>query len=244
MKIVAWNIRAGGGTRVNDIFRQLVEWDADTILLSEFRGTAASQLLARMLAETGWSNQLSSIRAPHNKDNGLLIASRWPVTPLPYRIRCAPIRWLACTVQADNPCFIGSMHIPNRVSGNKYKFQQGIIRFLKKLPVGPGVLIGDTNSGLRHIDEESAAFGVAEEKWIEQLSRLKWQDGYRHLHGQTRVYSWYSPNGNNGFRLDHAYLNPLTLHRLQSFSYQWGRVRDCARRDILSDHAAVTLTLA
>ena len=135
------------------------------------------------------------------------------------------------------------MHIPNRVTGKKIPFQQAVIRFLKKIPIEHGLLMGDTNSGFRHIDEESSAFGPAEENWIHQLEHRMWRDGYRHLHGDRREFSWYSPNGNNGFRLDHAYFNPQTLPWLKAFSYEWGQTENSSRRDVLSDHAAINITL-
>ena len=244
MKIVAWNIRSGGGVRVEGIYRQLLHWGADTILLSEFRGTGASQSLAEMLGSAGWSNQLSTIRVPGEKTNGLLVVSKWPVTRIEHRIRIDSYRWLPCIVHSHRPLVICSMHVPNQVTGKKIPFQQGVVRFLKKFPIEQGLLIGDTNSGLRHIDEESPAFGLAEEKWILQLERRMWLDGYRHLYGNRREFTWYSPNGNNGFRLDHAYFNQKSLSRLRSFSYDWGRSKNSTRRDALSDHAAINITLA
>jgi exonuclease III len=135
------------------------------------------------------------------------------------------------------------MHVPNRVSGRKHKFQQGVIRYLKKLPVDKGVLVGDTNSGIPGIDEEVPAFGAMEENWIKQLSKRGWVDGFRHLRGTDEEFSWYSPNGKNGFRLDYVYLNPATLDGLRSVVYAWGRTDDSTRREVLSDHAAVLTSI-
>ena len=247
MKILGWNIRSGGGVRVQGIFQQLVEWDADILVLSEFRGTSASQSLSLMLRDAGWLHQVSSVQ--HNdKTNGLLVASRWPVTQIDHRIRIDPFRWLPCLVSdfnrdSDKPLFIGSMHVPNRVSGRKDKFQRGVIRFLRKHPMELGLLVGDTNSGIPDIDEESPAFGAMEKNWIGELAKQGRVDGFRHLHGAAKEFSWYSPNGNNGFRLDYAYLNPESLAGLESVSYQWGKSKDSLRREVLSDHAAILASI-
>ncbi len=42
MRIVSWNIRAGGGRRLRDIADQLERWQPDVVAPSEFRGTAPS----------------------------------------------------------------------------------------------------------------------------------------------------------------------------------------------------------
>ena len=46
MRIVAWNIRGGGGERAARIARQLGRWAPDVVVLSEFRGTPPSRALA------------------------------------------------------------------------------------------------------------------------------------------------------------------------------------------------------
>ncbi len=243
MNIVAWNIRSGGGTRVEAIYRQLVSWRPDIIALSEFRGTPSSQYLASQLAAAGWCNQLSTIRRVGDATNGLLIASIHKLSSITDRTRIDTYRWLPCIVHTEPELFIGSMHIPNRVSGRKDNFYDASIRFLGKFQFNEGLLIGDTNSGLPGIDEQSPAFGRKEIAWISRLERRRWHDGFRHLRPDLREYSWYSPNGNNGFRLDHAYLNPRLLARLRSISYQWGSTEEDTRREALSDHAALHLTL-
>jgi exonuclease III len=53
MRIISWNIRAGGGRRVAGIAAQLQRWRPDVVALQEFRGTAPSRELARRLADLG-----------------------------------------------------------------------------------------------------------------------------------------------------------------------------------------------
>lgn len=61
LRIVSWNIRAGGGKRAAGILAQLLAWRPHTIGLCEFRGTAASQWLASELAAAGYPQQLTSV---------------------------------------------------------------------------------------------------------------------------------------------------------------------------------------
>src|SRR5258705_352020 len=46
MRVVFWNIRAGGGVRAAAIARQIAAWEADAVALAEFRGTSPSGELA------------------------------------------------------------------------------------------------------------------------------------------------------------------------------------------------------
>src|SRR5919201_5347101 len=101
MRIVAWNIRAGGGRRVGRIGRQLARWAPDIVTLSEFRATPPSARLAEAIARHGLTHQLTTAHSRMPGRNALLIASRWPLV----RIRLSsaprdPSRWLGAIVQA------------------------------------------------------------------------------------------------------------------------------------------------
>jgi exonuclease III len=150
-------------------------------------------------------------------------------------------RWLLSQVDAPTPFALGAMHVPNRVEGTKDLFQAGVVKLLQAWGHGPGLLLGDTNSGLPRIDEESPAFGPREARWIGALDGLVWADTFRRLHGDTRAYTWYSPNGRNGFRIDHAFANPDFSTRIGTMRYDWGG-RPGSRRGP-SDHAAIVLDL-
>ena len=85
-------------------------------------------------------------------------------------------------------------------------------------------------------------FNAREGGWIDGLERAGWRDGFRHLRGEARAYTWYSPNAGNGFRLDQAFVNGDLLPTLGSVRYEWGRRRPGVRpTPALSDHAALLL---
>jgi len=243
MRIVFWNIRAGGGTRVKRIAQQLEAWAPDTVALCEFRATPPSLELGRALASFGLVHQCTTADPARPNANRLLIATRWPLRRV--RIRAEPSepgRWLLASVGARRPLTFGAMHVPNRMSGRKDIFFAAVLTVLGRWRRGPLLLVGDTNSGRPGIDDETRVFGPKEEAWLDALERLGWLDAFRLLRGRARVYTWYSPNQGNGFRLDQAFVNSELRPRLRDVRYDWGR-RARPETNTLSDHAALLLDL-
>ena len=87
----------------------------------------------------------------------------------------------------------------------------------------------------------AATRAVVDAGWIDGLAGCGWIDAFRHLRATARAYTWYSPNGRNGFRIDQAFVNAALLARLERAAYVWAR--RAARRDGLSDHAALLVDL-
>jgi endonuclease/exonuclease/phosphatase family metal-dependent hydrolase len=243
MRVVFWNIRAGGGVRTAALARQLRAWGADAVALAEFRGTPPSTELARALDALGLPHQWTTADPARPRVNSLLLASRWPLRPL--RLPTAPAeprRWLAAHVLAPRPLALGVMHVPNRVSGRKYPYLDAVLATARRRWATPALLLGDTNSGRIGLDEEVPAFNRVEDGWMRALDEAGWADAFRHLRGEARAYTWYSPNGRNGFRIDQAFLNQALRPRLRGFRYDWGRrARSTGRR--ASDHAAMVVDL-
>ena len=245
VRLVAWNIRAGGGRRIELIADQLRRWRPDIVALSEFRGTPASAWLSDHLAERGLLHQRTTAE-PGSPRNALLVASRWPLRGR--RNASAPTepdRWLLSSVQAPVPFALGAMHIPNRVTGRKGDYLASVLDLTRRWRGGPALLVGDTNSGRIDLDEEVPTFDQREDNWMRSLDAGGWADAFRALHGQRRAYTWYSPNGRNGFRLDEAFVNRALQPRLRAARYAWGTPLGVpnARREALSDHAALIVDL-
>ena len=243
MRIVFWNIRAGGGTRVERIARQLAGWAPDAVALCEFRATPPSLELARSLAALGLGHQCTTADRARPAANRLLIAARWPLRRL--RLGAEPEgpgRWLSAVVEAPRPLTLGAMHVPNRVSGRKDLFYAELLAWLGRWRRGPLLMLGDTNSGRPGIDEETPVFGPKEEAWLDALERLGWRDAFRLVRGRARAYTWYSSNRGNGFRIDQAFVNHELQPRLRGVRYDWGR-RARPRAATPSDHAALLLDL-
>jgi hypothetical protein len=244
MRVVFWNIRAGGGIRAAAIARQIGAWRADAVALCEFRGTPPSGELARAVAALGLPYQCTTADPARPRVNAILLASRWPLRRL--RLPSAPVepcRWLLARILAPAPLALGVMHVPNRISGRKYPYLDAVLRIARRDWAGPALFLGDTNSGRIGLDEEVPAFNRVEDGWMRGLDEAGWTDAFRHLRGRARAYTWYSPNGGNGFRIDQAFLNPALQPRLRRFRYDWGR-RATPARSPASDHAAMVLDLA
>jgi len=249
VKIVGWNIRAGGGARCEALAAQLRRWQPDVVALCEFRATPPSVALARALADRGLRHQLTTADPRAPCANALLVASRWPLDPIrDPRAPGEPGRWLLAGVRAPRPFALGAMHVPNRVTGRKWGFLDAVLAVAARWAGGPAVLLGDTNSGRPGVDEQSSAFNAREGAWMEGLDRMGWRDAFRHLRGDARAYTWYSPEAGNGFRIDQAFVNPGLLPRLTGVRHAWGRHAGGGSvdggRGGLSDHAALLLDLA
>lgn len=245
LRIVSWNIRAGGGRRVELIADQLRNWGADVVALSEFRATPPSEHLKALLGGCGLGFQTTTADPGLPASNRLLIASRWPFRVV--RLRNAPVepgRWCLAEIAAPTPFALGVMHVPNRVTGRKDAYHGAVLDIARSWRRGPALLVGDTNSGRISIDEEVPCFSKREDGWIAALEGVGWRDGFRHLRGDTRAYTWYSPNGRNGFRIDQAFVHRSLLRRLVDARYEWARSdQDDERRDAISDHAAMVVDL-
>ena len=145
-------------------------------------------------------------------------------------------------VASDRPFSLGTMHVPNRVSGRKYRFLAALPRLARRWRGQPALLIGDTNSGRIGLDEEASVFGKREDAWMKSVEDAGWSDAFRHAHGEERAYTWYSPNGGNGFRLDQTFLSCSVSESLREPSYEWAYARE-GERQRFSDHAAQIIDL-
>ncbi len=245
IRVVAWNVRAGGGKRVEEISTQISRWGADIAALSEFRGTPPSLRLQEALAHGGLVHQISTANRRAPAVNRVLLASRWPLRRIGLRrAPQEPGKWVLAKVSAVRPFTIGAMHIPNVATGRKYVYHDSVLDVVRRWRGGPALLIGDTNSGRIGLDEETPVFSRHEDGWMRALEKAGWRDAFRHLYGAKRAYTWYSPNGGNGFRLDEAFVNRKLLPRLIDTEYAWGSSNSGPdKRDALSDHAAQIVLL-
>ncbi|PKN78461.1 MAG: hypothetical protein CVU47_12235 [Chloroflexi bacterium HGW-Chloroflexi-9] len=250
MRVVGWNIRAGGGRRVEAIARQVQAWDTDVLVCLEARGTVPGLGLAQHLAEGGLVHQRTTVDPRSPAINAVFIASRWPLTPVRLRLGPAePRRWLPVRVlvpeAAGGPFALGGLHVPNFVPdrARKFAYLDALHALARRWRGGPAMLIGDTNTGRAGLDEESPVFDARHDAWMVAMARAGWPDIFRERYPQAREFTWYSPNAGNGFRLDQAFVNRALQPRVVGVRHEWGRDAGDARRDALSDHAALIVDL-
>jgi exodeoxyribonuclease III len=83
MKILSWNIRHGGGSRVIRIQTVIAAHQPDILVLSEFRNNLAGANLRHWLGEFGHKFQAAgNTKAP--TENALLVSSLFPFEEIPF----------------------------------------------------------------------------------------------------------------------------------------------------------------
>lgn len=248
MRIVSWNIRAGGGKRASGILAQLLEWQPDIIGLAEFRGTSASQWLSGELGAAGYCSQLTSVNTKLPAKNALLVASKKPLQAMVApKMPKSRSRWILARIATQPAVVLGMMHIPNHTTpALKYPFMNALLKMASEWKLGPGLIVGDSNCSHRENDEENP-LGPRfhrEHDWIVGMGLRGWTDVFRHLYGDRREFSWYS-HRNNGFRLDQAFCSPQLVPAITGFRHAWGKNPEQPdRREGLSDHAALIIDMA
>ncbi len=74
MRLLAWNIRQGGGSRLVGIMDAIVRHDADVLILSEYRGGDSAERLRVALKACGYRHITKLVPPPQR--TGVLVAAR------------------------------------------------------------------------------------------------------------------------------------------------------------------------
>ena len=230
MRLLAWNIRQGGGSRLARIGDALAGHDGDIVVLSEYRGGEAGTRLVATLDRLGY--RYVTQLAPPPSRNGVLIAARCAFhehgaidggLPEPYRM-----------VSVEFASFrLSGIYMPNLLA--KIPYWEALIAALSSESGGPALAIGDFNTCRPNLDEAGAIDPVAH--YMDRVEQIGFCDLWRHRHPAGREYSWYSTRG-NGFRIDHAFLSQCLTARAGPIRYSHAE-----RLAGLSDHSPLILEL-
>jgi exonuclease III len=231
LRLFAWNIRHGGGTRLSRIVAAIVQHEADVLVLSEYRGGESGERLRAALAAIGYVHVTAA--TPPSGGNGVLIAARQPfddggpltdAVPEPYRIVRAYFGALR----------IYGVYMPNLLK--KVPYWEALIAALAAEPLQAEALaIGDFNTCRAYVDEPGAIDSCAH--FMDGVAEIGFCDLWRRNYPDGREFSWYSTRG-NGFRIDHAFLSPALAGRAGAIRYSHDE-----RTSGLSDHSALLLDL-
>lgn len=212
VRIVAWNIQQGGSKDVSGYTRLLSTWAPDICILSEFCATESSAVIRAYLHDLGLTYSLSTVQdGDHWQRYGLLVAARWPLTPLSLVLDGMPSqRWLAVRVERETSLLLGAVHVPNRgeFEGVKYQCLDALVTLASEHAAEPMMIIGDFNTGRREIDEQGRYFDQREDVFMRTMEETGWASAFRLLHGDARQYSYWNSQTGNGFRIDHAFVAP------------------------------------
>jgi exonuclease III len=200
LRLLAWNIRHGGGARLAAIAEAVARHAADVVVISEYRGGGSAQRLGAALAKLdyGYATGL----APPPGRNGVLIAARRPfrdfgalseALPQPYRIVGIDIAGLR----------LFGVYMPNMLA--KVPYWEALVMALAADAARPALAIGDFNTCRAYVDEPGAIDATAH--FIDRIEAAGFCDLWRRRNPDGREFSWYSTRG-NGFRIDHAFLSP------------------------------------
>ena len=230
LRLLAWNIRHGGGVRLPAIGQALARHEADILVISEYRGGDSANRLRAALAGLGYRHQTGL--APPPGKNGVLIAARHPfrehgavnsALPEPYRM----VRVEAAGLQ------LCGIYMPNLLA--KVPYWEALIAALAAEAGGAALAIGDFNTCRAYVDEPGAIDATAH--FMDKVEAIGFCDLWRRRYPEGREFSWYSTRG-NGFRIDHAFLSP-------AIAAQAGGVRYSHDERVagLSDHSPLILDL-
>jgi exodeoxyribonuclease III len=231
MRLLAWNIRQGGGNRLPLIVAALARHDPDVLVLSEYRGGDAALRLREALERLGYPHA-TALRPPPGK-SGVLVAARRrfrPHAPLsdglpePYRLVCVEFAGLA----------LCGVYMPNLLA--KVPYWETLIAALAARSGDKILAIGDFNTCRAYVDEPGAIDRTA--YFLDRIADIGFCDLWRQRYPDGREYSWYSHRG-NGFRIDHAFLSPALARRAGPIHYSHEE-----RLSGLSDHSPLILDLS
>ncbi len=231
MRLLAWNIRQGGGSRLAGIAAAIQAQDPDVLVISEHRGGDAGARLRAALAGIGYAHATRAEPPPGR--NGVLIASRLrfrdrgvvdAALPEPYKI-----------VDAVFPGFrLTGVYMPNLRA--KEPYWDRLIATLPDRASAAALVVGDFNTCRPFVDEPGAIDVTAH--YLDKIEAIGFADLWRKRFPDGREYSWYSHRG-NGFRIDHAFFSRRAARRAGEIRYSH-REREAG----LSDHSPLILDFA
>lgn len=230
--IVTWNIRHGGGRaeRSRKILTQLGAFDADLLIVTEFRNGPTGAVIRAYLASLGYA--LSHPNAGE-RANTVLVASRDPIrrgyaadesVPNQRRLWIVELDWLKlCAVL-----------MPNREA--KLPYWHALEQLALRAD-GPELFIGDFNTGNNTLDLSPGGTLFIASDYFDRFGSGRLVDVWRTRNAAAGEFSWFS-HSRNGFRLDHAFASNALNGKVRSCEY-----RHDPRIQALSDHSALRLTI-
>ena len=220
-RILAWNIRHGGGRRAPAIVDRLLKHAPAVIVLTEFRYDERGELIRARLKEAGYEYESPPV-AP-SKSNVVFVCSRDPFSVAqPIELAGYERRYVWAKFDEFDVC---GLYFPQqRAKGPLFN---GLLNLGVDVRSRPTLLVGDFNTGQHLVDEEGATFYCADK--LQALLATGWIDVWRSRNPQAREYSWVSTH-ENGFRIDlalaSASLNAMVERAFYSHEERLQKVSD------------------
>ena len=230
MRLLAWNIRQGGGTRLPAIAAALGRHSADVLVISEYRGGDSGERLRAAVSALGYVHHSSAVPPPGC--NGVLIASRLPLVEH-QPIAAGPLEAYRLVGVEIGAVLLCGVYMPNLLK--KVPYWQRLIDSLAAHAGREALAIGDFNTCRPYLDEAGAIDATAH--FMDLIEAIGFCDLWRRRNPERREFSWYSTRG-NGFRIDHAFLSAPLAARAGDVRYSHDE-----RQAGLSDHSPLVIDL-
>jgi exonuclease III len=240
MRLVSWNIMAGGGGRCPALVETLCGYDADVLVLQETMTRRAPDL-CHALRRAGYRYGASAPRG--RADRGMCVLARRPLrrrraSPPPHAA-LYPRGWLEVDLPGAD-LRLAAVYGPP-AGPEVPAFWNAAAAWLPCRTGRPYLLLGDYNAGASEVDADRYRFKAG--RAFALLGGMGLVDLWRRHHGDRREHTWFShrPGGGvgRGFRIDHAFASAELAKRARGCWYD-----HTVRRRGLSDHSALVVDLA
>jgi len=230
VRILAWNLRHGGGnTRTPEQALFINSQAPDIVVLSEYREGRGSQLRA-MLADEGLTYVLSP-KAPPTR-NRVAMLSRWPIVPL--REEAWQPRLLCALIPSIDTTLIAA-HVPDESDETRRAATwQGVVGLAREFAGGNALVAGDFNTARTGIDAQRS--GQTCERWMGELATAGFRDcmvEHARRTCEPLAPSWFGPLGERA-RIDGIWASSTLFHQFESASQDTSCITNR-----LSDHTSI-----
>lgn len=232
LRVIAWNIRSGGGERGRSIADAIAKHEADVAVLIEYRPKGSAQLL-NQIQSLGYPHAVLSKPAP--KIGGVAIVSRLPLVEEPCVSESDPfVSRIMMARVPDAGFLVCGLYGPLKSEA----FAEGwgsLLRPVRERANEAVLVAGDLNTGAPTLDSPERRFFGSE--FFAEISAAGYTDLWRREHGDdAREHSWFGRT--NGYRIDHAFASASLLPRVEKCWYS-----HLEREQKMSDHSAVLVDL-
>lgn len=240
MRLVAWNILHGGGTRRTPLITlRLCDLAPDLVVITEHRRATGGQI-GGVLFDRGLTHQVLTEPGPGR--NGVFVASRWPlehaeVAPAVW----AANRWLDLRIPALD-AWLTAVHAPDTHRSDSARIQrqaaywQHLVRICRERAGMRHLVAGDLNTGRHGLDEAGRTFTGTE--FLGRFSALGYRDAFRLRNPTAPAPTWHSHTG-SGFRIDAVWVSSRLSDVVENAWHDRS-----AEDEKESDHAPVVVDLS
>lgn len=213
-RIATLNIRQGGTKSAEALTNRLLGYDADLLVVTEFRANDAGLRLIAHLAAAGYTPAHPSTG---RSQNTVLVASRRGITQQwPFPQEGLDPRHLWCV--GVNETLVCGVYMPQGAA--KLPYWEALIS--RARPSKIDLIIGDFNTGNNDLDKDPQGGKFVGPEMPGRLIASGYSDVWRSLHPGERQYSWFSRPAGNGFRLDYIFATPEWAQRVSTCEFDQG----------------------